>query len=103
MEPHPSPAGPGEEKLKDPAQFIPLEGSRLAEALDGEDLLYLLPGLPEIEQEVILRRNGLGDFDKETIDRVGQQIGYSREWARQLENSALRRLRGLVEEKRRPK
>ncbi len=77
------------------------EGSRLEVALGDGNLEYLLPGLPELEQEIILRRNGLGGHEKTTLDRTGQLLNYSRERIRQLENQALRRLAILAEERRR--
>lgn len=77
------------------------EGSRLETTLKGESLEYFLPKLPEREQQIILMRNGLGGYDKTTLDRTGQLLNLSREWIRQLENHALRKLAVLVEEHRR--
>lgn len=98
---------PGEENFgsDQPASseepYIVPEGSRLKAALEGGSLEYFLPGLPEREQQIILMRNGLGGYDKTTLDRTGQLLDISREWTRQLENQALRRLAVLVEEHRR--
>ena len=78
--------------------YIPLEGSKLEAALAGSDLQLLLSELPEIEQQVILMRNGLGGYEQTTIDRTAQLLGYSREWGRQLENRALARLVTLAVE-----
>ena len=109
--PHPTnseklPATTGEENIGSD-QHAPSEpyrvpeGSRLNTTLGGENLEYFLTGLPEREQTIILMRNGLGGYEKTTLDRTAQLLGLSREWVRQLENQALGRLALLVEEHRR--
>lgn len=102
MEPFPGRLNSGEPKEGDLAQpYLPPEGSRLETALKGSNLEYFLPGLPELEQQVILIRNGLGGHEKETLDRTAQLLDFSREWIRQVENRALQRLTDLVEERQR--
>ena len=54
------------------------EGSRLETVLGDGSLKDFLPELPEREQMIILMRNGLGSYEKTTIDRTAQLIDYSR-------------------------
>jgi RNA polymerase primary sigma factor len=53
--------------------------------------------LPAIERTVIELRFGLGGRPPLTLEEVGQRLGMTREWARQLESRALRRLREAPE------
>lgn len=65
------------------------EAVELAEAVDG-----VLATLTPREEEVLRLRFGLGDEDEHTNDEVGEKIGpVSRERARCIESSALRKLR----------
>ncbi|MBJ93488.1 MAG: RNA polymerase factor sigma-32 [Rickettsiales bacterium] len=80
------PAEPADELLGE-AQERRLEGTRLALAMAQ---------LPAREQE-ILRRRHLAD-DPETLERLGQRLGVSRERVRQLEARALARVRSSIHE-----
>lgn len=59
---------------------------------------YLLPALPEREQEIIKLRNGLGGYPRTTFDNVGHVLDLSRERIRQLDNEAMAKLAKLAEE-----
>lgn len=82
-------------------------GSRLEFALgdlsaaeyDGRPWIeHLVDGLPDVEQEVIKRRFGLGGFEPSTFEEAGHAMDYSREWIRQLQNRALGRISVLAQE-----
>lgn len=57
--------------------------------------------LPEREREIISRRFGLYG-PKETLEQVGDMLGITRERVRQLEKSALERLKTLIDENQIP-
>lgn len=64
--------------------------------LGGEEMRRLLDdvaALPYRERLVIQMRFGLGDYDEHTLSEAGDQIGVSRERARQIEAKALYCLR----------
>jgi len=63
-----------------------------------EDLHAALGRLSERERRVLMLRFGLTDGRDHTLDEVGQDLGVARERARQLEVTALRKLRFLVRE-----
>ncbi len=62
-----------------------------------DDLRNALQILPPIERTVIELRFGLKEGLPLTLEEVGQKLGVTREWARQLESRALRRLRDAPE------
>jgi len=62
-----------------------------------DDLQNALQILPAIERTVIELRFGLGGGPSLTLEEVGQRLRVTREWARQLESRALRRLREAPE------
>lgn len=80
---------------------IPDESSGPEETLaDDEekgDIAFWLSHLNKREQEVVARRFGLGGQDRATLEEIGTTIGISRERVRQVQSSALKRLRGLIE------
>ena len=53
----------------------------------------VLNTLSEREKTVIIKRFGLGGHKAETLDEIGKSLGLSKERIRQIENSALRKLR----------
>lgn len=64
----------------------------------GADELQKLLGawlgeLPERHREVIERRYGLNGFERMTLERAGQELGLTRERVRQLQLTAIRRLK----------
>jgi len=62
-----------------------------------DDLRNALQILPPVERTVLELRFGLGGEPALTLEEVGQRLGITREWARQLEARALRRLREAPE------
>lgn len=63
------------------------------EVLLGVDLSEALDELPERERRALELRYGLVDGKNRTLEKIGQELGVTRERARQLEAQALRRLR----------
>ena len=94
------PVGPNSEKMlldtvadeavSDPCELL-LEGN-MAENLDA-----WLSELTDKQREVVVRRFGLRGHDSETLERVGQEIGLTRERVRQIQVEALKRLREIME------
>jgi RNA polymerase primary sigma factor len=64
-----------------------------------ENLRELLDDLPTKEREVILNRFGLGGGSEVpmTLESIGQRMGVTRERVRQIESSALQKLRRRLE------
>ena len=52
--------------------------------------------LDERHREVIIRRFGLGDCERGTLEEVGKAVGLTRERVRQLQIEALRELRDMI-------
>lgn len=61
------------------------------------DLRSALQVLPPAERKVIELRFGLGGGHPLTLEEVGQRLGVTREWIRQIESRAFRRLREAPE------
>ncbi|MDC9719798.1 MAG: RNA polymerase sigma factor RpoS [Gammaproteobacteria bacterium] len=53
--------------------------------------------LTDLQQDVISRRFGLRGHSVSTLERVGKEIGYTRERVRQIQVGALRNLRNILE------
>ena len=87
--------------------FIEDEGSAAPE--DGvehsflrEDMLDALETLSWREKRVLLLRYGLEDGQERTLEQVGQAFGVTRERIRQLQNSALTKMRRALRKKEKP-
>jgi len=77
------------------ADTIVDENAREMDDAGREDQLDLvLNTLPDRERRVLERHFGLGTGYQWTLEEIGKSMGLTRERARQLENQALRRLRG---------
>ena len=61
-----------------------------------EECLQLLT---EKQREVLCRRFGLDGYDRQTLEEVGQAVGLTRERVRQIQMTALKALRTILEEK----
>ena len=82
------------DKLKDDTDNDPLQH---IEAFDQQDqVMSWLKRLSPRQSEVIQRRFGLGDYQEQTLEEVGQAIGLTRERVRQLQKEALLHLRGMI-------
>jgi RNA polymerase primary sigma factor len=65
---------------------------RIADTMWRKDVRRALDRLPERDQRVLELRFGLKGGDGMTLDRVGKEIGVTRERARQIEGRALQEL-----------
>jgi len=55
--------------------------------------LELIAGLKDTQREVVLRRFGLAGRERETLEAIGKDFGVCRERVRQIEESALEKIR----------
>lgn len=73
-----------------------------AEALANDDfnqnLEQFLNQLNDKQREVLCRRFGLSGYERQTLEEVGQAVGLTRERVRQIQMSALKALREILEE-----
>ncbi|QBQ55858.1 sigma-70 family RNA polymerase sigma factor [Nitrosococcus wardiae] len=58
---------------------------------------HQLSQLTERQQEVLKRRYGLDGYEAKTLEEVGQSIGITRERVRQIQQTAIKRLRAMIE------
>lgn len=79
-----------DENNSDPLLFLQKEG--IKESLD----VWMLQ-LNDKQREVVNRRFGLHGYNIETLEKVGQEIGVTRERVRQIQLEALKRLRVFLE------
>ena len=63
------------------------------------ELMAWVRELPEKEQTVIVYRFGLDGDEAKTLEEIGREMGLTRERVRQIEMSALVRLRNTIEKK----
>ena len=69
-----------------------LTAERLHECLIG-----CLNELSDKHREVLSRRFGIGGYERQTLEEVGEAVGLTRERVRQIQVEALRRLREILE------
>lgn len=62
-------------------------------------LLEWMDDLTETEREILALRFGLNDREPQTLDKIGQQFGVTRERIRQIEAKSLTKLRKVLAEK----
>lgn len=79
-----------DEGSMDPAKLLTDENLRM-------HIDEWLNELTASQREVIERRFGLRNYEKSTLEEVGQQIGLTRERVRQIQVEALRALRKILE------
>ena len=60
-----------------------------------KDISILISNLKEREQHVVKMRYGLDDFQKKTLDEIGDMLGVTKECIRQTEIRAVKRLKEL--------
>jgi RNA polymerase nonessential primary-like sigma factor len=65
----------------------------------GEHIEIWLSELDQKQRDVVIRRFGLRGFDRCTLEEVGNELGVTRERARQIQMEALKRLRRILESK----
>jgi RNA polymerase nonessential primary-like sigma factor len=63
-----------------------------------DKLEMCLNELNEKQREVLCRRFGLGGYERQTLEEVGKAVGLTRERVRQIQMSALKALREILEE-----
>jgi len=63
------------------------------------ELMSWVTELPEEEQAVIMSRFGLDGDEAKTLEEIGREMGLTRERVRQIETTALVRLRGTIARK----
>lgn len=83
--------------LEDTSQVSPVnkaEGVRRR-----EDILRWMQTLKDNERQVIILRFGLEGDEPHTLEEIGKIFGLTRERVRQIESTALRKLRSLITEK----
>ena len=61
--------------------------------LKQNDVVHLLSRLDKREQEIIKKRFGRDDEEPNTLEQIGNSMGFSKERIRQLENIAIQKLR----------
>ena len=80
---------------------VPSPAKEVADLIERERLIFLLDSLSPREAEVIKIRFGLGDGITRTLEETGKKLGVTRERIRQIESSAMKKLRQfLLEEDR---
>ncbi|MDC4203409.1 MAG: sigma-70 family RNA polymerase sigma factor [Candidatus Manganitrophus sp.] len=83
--------------IEDTSQISPItkaEGVRRR-----EDILRWMSLLKDNERQVIVLRFGLEGDEPHTLEEIGKVFGLTRERVRQIESSALRKLRTIITEK----
>lgn len=91
-------SGPGRpllDALADKHKTDPAE--LLADERLSENLTECLDQLNEKQREVLSRRFGLGGYDRQTLEEVGEAIGLTRERVRQIQMNALKTLREIMQ------
>jgi RNA polymerase primary sigma factor len=88
----------GDVHLKDVVVDREPSAAAVASVLRGQaDLRELLDDLPPREKEILFERFGLGGEAPVTLESIGQRMGVTRERVRQIEASALQKLRRRLE------
>lgn len=64
----------------------------------GEHLVEWLNQLDDRQREVVVRRFGLFECERGTLEQVGAAVGLTRERVRQIQLEAIRRLREMMQE-----
>jgi len=79
-----------DESMRDPSEIV-------SEAEMRGKVAEALHTLDKRERSVISARFGFGSEEPLTLDEVGEKLGFTRERIRQIQNSALRKLRREIE------
>jgi RNA polymerase primary sigma factor/RNA polymerase nonessential primary-like sigma factor len=83
--------------IEDTSRISP---SKSAEGIKRrEEILDWLKTLKDNEQEVIRLRFGLDGGEPQTLEEIGKIFGLTRERVRQIESSALSKLRAIITKK----
>ena len=65
--------------------------------LKQNDVVNLISRLDKREQEIIKKRFGIDDEEPNTLEQIGNSMGFSKERIRQIENIAIQKLRNVEE------
>ncbi len=65
-------------------------------AMRRDALVRWLRCLTPRQYEIIVRRFGLDGRDEETLDKIGADVGITRERVRQIQIDSLRILKGII-------
>lgn len=66
--------------------------SSLADFDPHQTLTSILQALSDREQEIIMLRHGLANYEKKTLEDIGKKYSITRERVRQIENSSLKKI-----------
>ena len=80
--------------LEDKTIISPIEATALKHRKENINLLLSI--LTEKEQNIIKLRFGLEDLEPQTLNAIGNMLGLTRERIRQIEGSALKKLRRFL-------
>ena len=80
--------------IEDTRIVSPIEATQIKRR--REKIILLMNGLSEQEKQVLIMRFGLNDGEPKTLEAIGQEFGLTRERIRQIESSALKKLRRLL-------
>lgn len=69
---------------------------KIGELLRNERIQKLLNGLDERERRILMLRFGLGEHNTHTLEEVAQEFGITRERVRQIESTALKKVRAQL-------
>lgn len=83
--------------IEDISQVSPM--SKTEGVRRREDILRWMETLKDNERQVIILRFGLEGDEPHTLEEIGRLFGLTRERVRQIESTALRKLRNLITEK----
>lgn len=64
----------------------------------NQNIPYWLSKLKPVQQEIIARRFGLLGYEADTLERIGQEVGLTRERVRQIQVEGLKKLRDILTE-----
>ena len=66
------------------------------------DVRELLNGLDERERTILVRRYGLDGAERQTLDTVGRKFKITRERVRQIQGTAVTKLRAMFDQREQP-
>ena len=67
--------------------------NNIQKILQARDVKKLLNTLDKREREILIKRFGIDSKEPKTLEQIGNDLGFSKERIRQLENIALQKLR----------
>lgn len=86
----------GDDKMSTPYEFM-------NEDQKHSDIAHMMSQLDDREQNILKFRYGLQGGEIETLETVGARFKITRERVRQIQNSAIEKVRNMIEERDRPR